>query len=261
VVSQTAAQISRQLFDSTVSHEGVRRFLIVPDGPLHLLPFALLPALHGYSIACLPSASVLVERLRGDTQAKTYRPVLVLAGSTPYAMQEATNIRQLVNSKDLEMKSGRAASRSIFNQPELVHFGLIHIASHAVVDLEHPENTGVELADGRLTAQRILSVSLNARLATLSACETASGKPVAGEGLMGLTRSFLYAGAHMVLAALWQVDDQATAQFMGYFYRSLLQEGQPAAVAVRAAQDRMRSQPRWSNPYYWAAFTLQGDWK
>jgi len=94
----------------------------------------------------------------------------------------------------------------------------------------------------------------------LSACRTALGPDVRGEGLVGLTRGFWYAGAPRVVASLWDVRDQATAELMRRFYRGLLKDGLRPAAALRAAQVSMRRQERWASPYYWAGFVLQGEW-
>jgi CHAT domain-containing protein len=95
----------------------------------------------------------------------------------------------------------------------------------------------------------------------LSACQTALGKEIKGEGLVGLTRGFMYAGAERVVASLWQVDDQATAELMQYFYRGMLKEKLRPAAALRAAQIEMSKSSRWSSPYYWAGFVIQGEWR
>jgi CHAT domain-containing protein len=102
---------------------------------------------------------------------------------------------------------------------------------------------------------------LNADLVVLSACQTALGKEVRGEGLVGLTRGFMYAGAARVLASLWSVEDRATARLMKSFYRYLLAEKRPAADALRRAQLDMAGKPPYDSPYYWAGFSLQGEWK
>ncbi len=95
----------------------------------------------------------------------------------------------------------------------------------------------------------------------LSACQTALGKEIRGEGLIGLTRGFMYAGSPRVVASLWKVDDVATAELMKHFYRGVLVEGMRPAAALRAAKIEMLKQKRWRAPYYWAAFELQGEWK
>lgn len=95
----------------------------------------------------------------------------------------------------------------------------------------------------------------------LSACETGLGKHVRGEGLVGLTRGFMYAGAARVLVTLWAVSDQGTSELMARFYHNLLQEKQRPAAALRAAQIAMWKEQRWQAPYYWAPFVLQGEWR
>jgi CHAT domain-containing protein len=102
---------------------------------------------------------------------------------------------------------------------------------------------------------------LRAELVVLSACRTALGQEIKGEGLVGLVRGFMAAGAPRVLATLWSVDDAATAELMAAFYGGLLRERLPAATALRKAQRLVARQPRWSAPFYWAGFVLQGDWQ
>ena len=104
-------------------------------------------------------------------------------------------------------------------------------------------------------------MKLNADLVVLSACQTALGKEVHGEGLVGLTRGFMYAGSPRVVASLWKVDDVATAELMKRFYAKMLKENMRPAAALRAAKIEMMNQERWSEPYYWAAFELQGEWR
>jgi CHAT domain-containing protein len=95
----------------------------------------------------------------------------------------------------------------------------------------------------------------------LSACQTGLGQEVRGEGLMGLTRAFLYAGAPRVIVSLWNVNDRATAELMTNLYRSMLREGKRPAAALRQAQLEMRKQKQWESPYYWAAFVEHGEWR
>jgi CHAT domain-containing protein len=102
-------------------------------------------------------------------------------------------------------------------------------------------------------------LNLPADLVVLSGCETGLGKEIRGEGLMGLTRGFLYAGAARLLVSLWDFHDQATAQLMSRFYRELLARGRTPAAALRAAQISIAKQGPWQSPYYWAAFVLQGE--
>lgn len=162
------------------------------------------------------------------------------------------------------------ASRATATSRELANYRIIHFATHALLDNKHPELSGLVLSlvdehgryqNGFLDLQDIYNLDLPAELVVLSACETALGKSVAGEGLIGLTRGFMYAGASRVMASLWNVDDQATAEFMGRFYRSMLAKGMRPAAALRAAQLQMRKETRWSSPYFWASFQMQGEWK
>ena len=98
-------------------------------------------------------------------------------------------------------------------------------------------------------------------MVVLSACQTALGQDVRGEGLIGLTRGFMYAGASRLVASLWDVDDRATAALMESFYRELLVRSRRPAEALRNAQLALMRDPRWSHPYYWGAFVLLGEWK
>ncbi|MGI8997186.1 MAG: CHAT domain-containing protein, partial [Pyrinomonadaceae bacterium] len=114
---------------------------------------------------------------------------------------------------------------------------------------------------GFLRLNEIYNLKLNAELVVLSACRTGLGKEIKGEGLIGLTRGFMYAGSPRVVASLWKVDDVATAELMKRFYQKMLRDHLRPAAALRAAQVEMWRQPRWQSPYYWAAFQLQGEWK
>jgi CHAT domain-containing protein len=102
---------------------------------------------------------------------------------------------------------------------------------------------------------------LSAELVVLSACQTGLGTEIKGEGLVGLTRGFMYAGSPRVVVSLWSVNDQGTAELMSIFYHKMLKEGKPAAAALREAQLQMLKEKKWKLPYYWAAFVLQGEWR
>ena len=115
--------------------------------------------------------------------------------------------------------------------------------------------------DGFLRMNELFNLRLPADLVVLSACQTGLGKEIRGEGLIGLTRGFMYAGAQRVVSSLWQVDDLATAQLMKQFYSGMLKDNLPPAAALRAAQLAMRKEKRWSSPYFWAAFSIQGEWR
>src|SRR5207237_2551887 len=134
-----------------------------------------------------------------------------------------------------------------------------HFATHGLLNSQHPELSGVVLSlvnkngstiDGFLRLQDIYNLKLNADLVVLSACNTALGKEVRGEGLIGLTRGFMYAGAPRVIASLWKVDDAATAELMSIFYRKMLVENLRPAAALRRAQNDLMKQLRWKSPEY-----------
>jgi CHAT domain-containing protein len=108
---------------------------------------------------------------------------------------------------------------------------------------------------------RLCAVLLIATLTLGQWRSSAKNLEIKGEGLVGLARGFMHAGAQRVVASLWQVDDQATAQLMGHFYRGMLKENLRPAAAMRAAQIEMSRNPRWSSPYYWADFVMQGEWR
>jgi len=165
---------------------------------------------------------------------------------------------------------GFEASRTTATSPELAQYRIIHFATHALSDNKSPELSGLVLSlvdrkgksqNGFLDLQDIYNLTLHADLVVLSACETALGKEIRGEGLIGLTRGFMYAGATRVLASLWKVDDVATAELMAGFYKALEQQGLQPAAALRQVQMDMWHRKRWASPYYWAGFQLQGEWK
>jgi CHAT domain-containing protein len=162
------------------------------------------------------------------------------------------------------------ANRTTSTSDELGQYRIVHFATHGLLNSEHPELSGLVLSlvdeqgrpqDGFLRLHEIFNLRLQAELVVLSACQTGLGKEIRGEGLVGLTRGFMYAGAARVMASLWQVNDAATAELMKRFYRRMLQRGMRPAAALRAAQIEMWRRPQWESPYYWGAFVLQGEWK
>jgi len=162
------------------------------------------------------------------------------------------------------------ASRTTATSPELAQYRVVHFATHGVLDSRTPALSGIVLSlvdrqgkpvDGFLRLWDIYNLHLPADLVVLSACQTALGKEIKGEGLVGLTRGFMYAGAARVVASLWQVDDVATAELMSRFYEGVFKKHLPPAAALRAAQVQMWKQKRWQeDPYFWGAFQLQGEW-
>jgi CHAT domain-containing protein len=161
------------------------------------------------------------------------------------------------------------ANRSTAMGADVATARIVHFASHGLLNARHPELSGVVLSlvdekgraqDGFLQTRDVYKMKLSAELVVLSACQTALGKDVRGEGLLGLSRGFMYAGAPRIVASLWPVPDRATSELMKVFYEGLLRQGLRPAAALRAAQAAVRSDRRWASPYFWAAFTTQGDW-
>jgi CHAT domain-containing protein/tetratricopeptide (TPR) repeat protein len=189
----------------------------------------------------------------------------------PYAYQEAKAILSLVSPDQYKLAKGFEANYSLATSSELAQYRIVHFATHGLLNPVHPQLSGIVLSlvdeqgnsqDGFLRLNDIYNLKLSAELVVLSACQTALGKEIKGEGLGGITRGFIFAGAARVVASLWKVDDRATAELMRLFYNGLLgpQRLRPAA-ALKAAQVAMWQQPRWNSPFYWAAFILQGEWK
>jgi CHAT domain-containing protein/Tfp pilus assembly protein PilF len=284
---KAVADLSRMLLSPVAGRLEGRRLLFVPDGALHLIPFGSLPwpsaggepLLARHEIAVLPSASSLAA-MRWEAAARRPPPgvVAVLADPVfrtrgpfarlPYSRQEARTLLALAPPGERLAALGAAASRETVTSGALERFRIVHFATHAVLDPEHPELSGIALSmvdergrprEGFLRAHEIYRLRLPADLVVLSACETALGREVRGEGLVGLTQAFFHAGARRVLVSLWPVDDQATAELMRRFYSGLFQKGLRPAEALRQAQDSLRREPRWSPPSYWAGFILQGE--
>lgn len=183
---------------------------------------------------------------------------------------EAETIAALVPPSQARVVLGFDATRSALVDGTLASARILHLATHGVFDARNPELSGLVLSrfradgqprDGFLRLHDIYGLRLASDLVVLSGCQTALGREVRGEGLVGLTRGFMYAGVPRVAASLWRVPDRATAELMARFYEGLLRDGLPPAAALRRAQLALRAERRWSDPYYWAAFLLQGDWR
>ncbi|HKQ50729.1 MAG TPA: CHAT domain-containing protein, partial [Pyrinomonadaceae bacterium] len=187
-----------------------------------------------------------------------------------YDKLELNELRKTGSAGEVAIYSDFDATRDNLRNLDLSQYRILHFATHGFLNAKQPELSGLVLSlvdrDGRTIAGFVgLSDIYNLRapvdLVVLSACSTALGKEMRGEGLVGLTRGFMYAGASTVVASLWKVDDEATAELMKRFYANLLQGGMTPAEALRAAQNSIRREPQWSAPYYWAGFTLQGEYR
>ncbi len=347
---ETAQLLSQMLISPAAAQLNSQRLIIVADGVLQYLPFAMLPEpatggkankkktgrtgqsqplLVRHEVISLPSASTLAVQRRElagrqaspklvavladpvfstddprvgkrpakeviaydnpkiNSQVESVRTgaadELTLALRTRTGEPDSASLTRLLFSRDeaeaiyATVPAGEGlkaldfqASRRTAISPDLSQYGIVHFATHGLLNNTHPGLSGLVLSlvdekgqpqDGFLRLHEIYNLKLNADLVVLSACQTALGKEIKGEGLIGLTRGFMYAGAPRVVASLWKVDDLATAELMKRFYRAMLQGKQRPAAALRAAQLEMMQKPRWQSPFYWAAFTLQGEWK
>lgn len=185
-----------------------------------------------------------------------------------FAGRELANLRDVVGDGQSMIAVDFEASRDNLLKTDLTQYSILHFATHGFLDPERPENSGLVLStitrdgkaqNGFVSLRDVYQLHAPVSVVVLSACQTGLGKDVRGEGLIGLTRGFMYAGASSVVASLWKVDDEATAELMKRFYKNMLENGMTPATALREAQNSFRKHPIWSAPYYWAGFTLQGD--
>ncbi len=186
----------------------------------------------------------------------------------PYTGHEADALLALVRPPD-EARGfrGFAARKELATSGALSGYRIVHFATHSWASSEAPELSALVLSrfdpaghslDGVLWAHEIAGLHLSADLVVLSACDSGLGTAIHGEGLVGLSDAFFRAGVPRVVVSLWRVDDQAAAELMRRFYKGFLDEGLPAAEALRRAQLAIRSQARWRRAYYWAGFVLEG---
>jgi CHAT domain-containing protein/Flp pilus assembly protein TadD len=266
----------------------------IPFGALPL-PGTTGPLLESRSVVSSPSASVLAvvrgtpRRGEGGPElAMLADPVLTVRPASPGTEEaledaglralgpllgtrvEATKIAAQFPANQVFVAFGPAASRTTAMGPEVARARIVHFATHALLDVRRPELSGIVLSgsdpqgaseDGFLSLADITGLHLSAQLVVLSACRTALGKEVRGEGLVGLTRGFMSGGAPRVIASLWKVPDAATAALMTRFYRLLLKNDLTPDEALRAAQLAVRRERRYSAPHAWAGWVLQGDWQ
>jgi CHAT domain-containing protein len=188
----------------------------------------------------------------------------------PGTRDEAEQIVAMVPTIEGRLALDFAASRDTATSADLGQYRYVHFSTHGLLNSVHPELSGLvfslvnergERKDGFLRAHEIYNLKLSPEVVVLSACQTGMGKNVRGEGLMSLTRGFMYAGAPRVIVSLWGVSDWGTTELMVRFYRGMLKEGKRPSQALRAAQVSLMNDQRWASPYYWAPFTLQGEWR
>jgi CHAT domain-containing protein len=297
-------ELSKLLLDPAAGLLGKKRLVIVGDGPLLALSFATLPApgsgvplVADHEVVALPSISILAL-LRQRKQAAPSKTALVVADPVfdgqdprvlrdvpreggdagglllprlPFTREEAQAVAASADPSEVRIALGFEAAKSLLTGIEASRYGIVHIATHSLLDARRPELSSLAFSlvdarghpvDGLLRLHEIYNLNLPAELVVLSACRSGDGRQIRGEGLVGLTRGFLFAGTRRAVAALWNVDDEATAELFRQFYR--LQFGperlRPAA-ALRAAQLAVARQPRWRSPYYWGGFVFEGEWR
>jgi tetratricopeptide (TPR) repeat protein len=266
---------------------GKRRVLFAPDGPLNRLALSALvtpvdgserPLLVKYEVVRVPSATVLtLVRLRdGGTPRAETRRVLAIAGTTTPDGADLAGAAREVRALAARFKHVEArilGAAQPISEGELSEFDVLHFAAHTTVDDQQPWRSGILLAGvgdsalradeapgalPSLRASRISEMRLSARLAVLSGCESAHGRLLSGEGVLGLTSAFLSAGVPAVVATLWPVDDAMTAHLMTRLYDHL-GRGATAAAALRLAQLDLQRSSSTSHPFYWAGFVLVGN--
>lgn len=260
-----------------------RMLVVSADGALRLIPFAALPVTHplvnDHEIVGIPSASVVAaSRKRIGERRPAPKKIAMLAAPAlgpnsvyeplPQSRKEVEEIARLVPPQDVFLALGAQANRQTALSSELGRYQIVHFATHGLLrDL--PDLSGLVLSEvdeqgrpqnGFLHSYEIYDLTLPAELVVLSACETGLEEEKGrGEGVGGMARAFLHAGAKRVLVSLWSVDDTATSELMQRFYQGHLRQGLSPAAALRAAQRSMIE--RSIDPYYWAGFVLQGEWR
>jgi CHAT domain-containing protein/tetratricopeptide (TPR) repeat protein len=258
--------------------------------PATIDPAQLPYLVRSYAIGYVPSASVLGVLRRQRTAVASAKMFLAYAdpnvrglaqiderGQTaelrrfaPLANSraEVKRIARLYPPDGVDVRVGESASEQDVKNRSLEHYRTIQFAVHGLLNEDNPQYSGLALTrpsnrasedDGLLQVYEIFNLKLNADLVVLSACQTGLGKNVKGEGLVGLTQAFFYAGARSVAASLWNVDDRSTADLMVQFHRHLRSGNLEQAQALRRAQLDLIERTPFAHPYYWAPFVLIGD--
>ena len=333
-IPAAASTLSRLVLGPVAAQLGKKRLVIVADGMLHYIPFAMLPdptttadsaqqqpLIIEHEIVNLPSASTLAV-IRQEVAGRELAPKAVVALADPVFSknderikrsrntQASSSLSKVENPRDLELieaaeglnlpsgglyiprlRDSRKeaqeivamvpaakrrlaldfeASRKLATSIDLRQYRYIHFSTHGWLNSLHPELSGIvfslvnqrgEPQDGFLRAHETFNLKLPAELVVLSACQTGIGKEVKGEGLVSLTRGFMYAGAPRVVVSLWSVSEMGTTELMVRFYSGMLKNGLRPAAALRLAQLSLMKEKRWESPFYWAPFILQGEWR
>jgi CHAT domain-containing protein len=184
----------------------------------------------------------------------------------PYTRDEIETIGSHFKEANRTLLLDAAAREKTLTEPGfLSRFDMLHFATHGLIDERRPEKSRLALSfprdpseDGYLQASEIYELDLGADLVVLSACETGLGKMVRGEGVLGLPRAFLYAGASSIVVSLWSVSDRSTADLMSEFYRRMMGKNDSPAEALRRAKEELRKSGAFAHPFYWAPFVILG---
>jgi CHAT domain-containing protein/uncharacterized protein HemY len=209
-----------------------------------------------------------LEHITDESDEKETRRLVIRR--LPFTRQEADGLLALAPKSSRFGATGFQANRATVLSGDLAQYRFVHFATHGLLDTERPGLSSLMLSmfdtrgkteNGFLRVNDIYNMKLPAELVVLSACQTGLGKEIRGEGLIGLTRGFMYAGARRVVVSLWSVNDKATAGLMEKFYSRMLKDNERPAAALRAAQIEMWKQKAWQSPYYWSAFVIQGEWR
>ena len=277
-VERLRKRLGRLLPEAAVRGSANRRVAIVPDGFLHLLPFAALaiqgddrPFASEKEIIYLPSLGTL-HALKNRPQKQGTGIAVVAdpftkAKALPFSRLEANFIQTLFPKADLFL--GKDARKDIILQGALNDHRLLHFATHGFLHPQRYELSALLLADEDseggplekyLRVADILTLNFSADLVVLGACDSGLGEELRSEGPTGLPQAFLQNGVRAVLVSLWRIDDEATQVFMKLFYQNLVQKGLSPGRSLQLAQISMSTDPVWEASYYWAGFRLLGDW-
>jgi len=274
------------------------KVVILPDGILHYVPFEVLitkepkegqelpysklpylgikyPLSYGQSASTY--VSMIADRISSARKQNQIKELVAFGDPVymekykrlEYSGKEVENIASLFPADQATVYTREAATEDhIKNKPGLSEYKYIHFATHGILDEQNPGRSGLVLSqdqesqeDGILRADEIAALDLNADLVVLSACQTGVGKMIRGEGMIGLSRSFIYAGAPAVVVSLWSVSDQSTSLLMQRFYENLVEEHLSKAEALQQARISLLKDEQYAHPFFWAPFVLSGDWQ
>jgi CHAT domain-containing protein len=287
-IRRAAAQLYTSLLGPAADAlRGARRLVVVSDGPLQRVPFALLRSDDGWlvdthAITLAPSATIL-HRLRQLQPTRAPEPLLALAvpdahpgqtaifdggtspiGTLTHVMGEVANARRLVGATPDSAWTAAAATEHALKASDAGRYRILHFATHAIADEVVPRRSAIVLTpdgqeDGLLQVSEIANLSLNADLVVLAACRSHVGRLVRAEGLLGLSRAFIHAGARAVVATAWSVPDRETAWLMRRFYTALADGLAPDEALRRAQREAIGNGGAPAAPHVWAAFVAFGD--